>query len=151
MDFILNFDGSYRRHSIKYRTTKVIISFLILLLGGMIYVIYRDRSLLMFDWFNSIGIGNAVNWLRNLFQGEGIYDWIKYSLPDGLWVLSYMLIVDAIWDGHNNAISNTFLWGLPIVAVLSEFLQYFGILPGVFDWMDVASYMLAIISFMIIK
>lgn len=124
---------------------------MILLLGGLIYVIYRDRSLLMFNWFDAIGIGNAVNWLRSLFQGERIYGWVKYSLPDGLWVFSYMFIVDAIWDGQKNAISITFLWGLPIVAVFSELLQYFGLLPGVFDWMDVVSYMLAIIMFLIIK
>ena len=151
MDYILNLNNYYRQNSIKYRAAKVMLSLVILLLGGLIYVIFRDKSLLMFDWFNTIGISNEVNGLRRLFQGEGIYGWVKYSLPDGLWIFSYMFIVDAIWDREKNAVSMIFLWGLPIVAVFSEYFQYFGMLPGVFDWMDIASYMLAITIFLIIK
>ncbi len=151
MDYILNLNNYYRQHSIKYRAAKVMLSLVILLLGGLIYVIFRDKSLLMFDWFKTIGISNEVDGLRRLFQGEGIYGWVKYSLPDGLWIFSYMFIVDAIWDRERNVVSMIFLWGLPIVAILSECLQYLGLLPGVFDWMDMASYMLAITLFLIIK
>lgn len=151
MKYNLNLYNCFRRYSIKYRVAKVMLSLVILLLGGLIYVIFRDKSLLMFDWFNTIGISNEIDGLRRLFQGEGIYGWVKYSLPDGLWIFSYMFIIDAIWDRERNAVSILFLWGLPIVAVLSECFQYFGLLPGVFDWMDMASYMLAIVLFMIIK
>ncbi len=151
MDYILNLNNYYRQHSIRYRAAKVMLSLVILLLGGLIYVIFRDKSLLMFDWFNTIGISNEVDGLRRLFQGEGIYGWVKYSLPDGLWIFSYMFIVDAIWDRERNVVSMIFLWGLPIVAILSECLQYLGLLSGVFDWMDMASYMLAITLFLIIK
>lgn len=151
MDYILNLNNYYRQHSIKYRAEKVMLSLVILLLGGLIYVIFRDKSLLMFDWYKTIGISNEVDGLRRLFQGEGIYGWVKYSLPDGLWIFSYMFIVDAIWDRERNVVSMIFLWGLPIVAILSECLQYLGLLPGVFDWMDMASYMLAITLFLIIK
>ena len=151
MIYTLNLNDYYRRHRIKYRATKVFISLVILLLGGLVYVIYRDKSLLMFNWFDSIGISNEIDWLRRLFQGEGIYGWVKYSLPDGLWLFSYMYIVDAIWDSEKNAMSILFLWGLPVVAVSSECLQYFGLLPGVFDWIDMASYLSAITVFLIIK
>ena len=151
MNYTLGLNSCYRQHSIKYRATKVMLSLVILLLGGLVYVIYRDKSLLMFNWFDSIGIGNEIDGLRRLFQGEGIYGWVKYSLPDGLWLFSYMFIVDAIWDSERNAMSMLFLWGLPVVSILSECLQYFGLLPGVFDWMDMASYLLAITLFLIIK
>lgn len=151
MNYTLNLNDYCIRHSIKYRVAKVIISLVILLLGGLVYVIYRDKSLLMFNWFDSIGISNEIDWLRKVFQWEGIYGWVKYSLPDGLWIFSYMFLVDAIWDGKRNAISNLYLWSLPIVAVLSECLQCFGVLPGVFDWVDMTSYIFAIILFLIIK
>ena len=151
MNYALNLNNNYWQHSIKYRAAKIMLSLVILLLGSLIYIIFRDKSLLMFDWFNTIGINNEVDGLRRLFQGEGIYGWVKYSLPDGLWVFSYMFIVDAIWDKERNAVSMIFLWGLPIVAVFSECLQYFDLLSGVFDLMDMASYMLAITLFMIIK
>ena len=127
------------------------LSLLILLLGGLVYVIYRDKSLLMFDWFDAIGISNEIDGLRRLFQGEGIYGWVKYSLPDGLWAFSYMFLVDAIWNGSRSKSSFIFIYSLPVIALLSEFFQYFGLLPGVFDWVDVASYLFAIILFVIIK
>lgn len=151
MNYTINFDNYYRQYSIKNRATRVILSLGFLFFGGLIYIIYRDKSLLMFDWFNSIGISNEIDGLRNLFQGDGIYGWVKYSLPDGLWIFSYMFLIDAIWDGERNIVSKWFLWFLPIVAILSECLQYFGLLPGVFDWMDMACYMLAITLFLIIK
>lgn len=151
MNYTLNFDKYYRRHSIKYRATKVMLSLVILLLGGLVYVIYRDKSLLMFDWFNAIGVGNEIDGLRRLFEGEGIYGWVKYSLPDGLWIFSYMFLVDAIWNGSKSISSFIFIYSLPIFALLSEFLQYFGLLPGVFDWIDVASYLFAILLFVITK
>lgn len=151
MNYTLNIDNYNRQNSVKNRATRIILSLVFLFLGGLIYIIYRDKSLLMFDWFNSIGISNEIDGLRNLFQGDGIYGWVKYSLPDGLWIFSYMFLIDAIWDGERNIVSKWFLWFLPIVAILSECLQYFGLLPGVFDWMDMACYMLAITLFLIIK
>lgn len=151
MNYTLNIDNYNRQNSVKNRATRIILSLVFLFLGGLIYIIYRDKSLLMFDWFNTIGISKEIDGLRNLFQRDGIYGWVKYSLPDGLWIFSYMFLIDAIWDGERNIVSKWFLWFLPIVAILSECLQYFGLLPGVFDWMDMASYMLAITLFLIIK
>jgi hypothetical protein len=105
----------------------------------------------MFDWFNAIGIGNEIDGLRRLFEREGIYGWVKYSLPDGLWIFSYMFLVDAIWNGSKSISSFIFIYSLPFFALLSEFLQHFGLLPGVFDWIDVASYLFAILLFVITK
>ena len=151
MNYTLNLNNYYRRHSIKYRATKAMLSLVILLLGGLVYVIYRDKSLLMFDWYDALGISNEIDGLRSLFQGEGIYGWVKYSLPDGLWAFSYMFLVDTIWNGTKSLCSYIFVYSLPTLALLSEFLQYFGLVPGVFDWMDVASYLFAILLFVTIK
>jgi len=151
MNYILNIDNYYKQHSIKNRATRIILSLGFLSLGGLIYIIYRDKSLLMFDWFNSIGVSSGIDGLRSLFQGDGVYGWFKYSLPDGLWIFSYMFLIDAIWNGEKIITSKLFLWFLPIVAILSECLQYFGLLSGVFDWKDMASYTLAITLFLIIK
>ena len=151
MSYFLNIDNYYRQYSIKNRATRIILSLGILSLGGLIYIIYRDKSLLMFDWFNSIGVSSGIDGLRSLFQGDGVYGWVKYSLPDGLWIFSYMFLIDAIWNGEKIITSKLFLWFLPIVAILSECLQYFGLLSGVFDWKDMASYTLAITLFLIIK
>lgn len=139
------------QYSNQLRLAKVLLSFLILSVGGLIYVGCRDKSLLMFKWFNQLGLSGAVDTFRGLINSEGVYGWVKNSLPDGLWLFAYMFLIDALWNGTKSIISYIFLFYLPVLALLSEFLQYFGLMPGVFDWIDVASYSFAILLFFIVK
>lgn len=141
----------HKQYSIKIRILRVIISFVILIIGGLIYVAYRDKSLEMFNWFDCLGLDDAVIFFRNLMFSNGIYGWIKYSLPDGLWLFAYMFTIDSIWNGSKKLISYIFIFCLPLLALLSEFLQYFGLIPGVFDLIDLASYLCAILLFILIK
>ncbi len=141
----------YREYTNKQRIFKTLLSFIILLAGGLIYVACRDKSLLMFHWFDSIGISNEIDWFRGLINSDGMYGWVKNSLPDGLWLFAYMFLVDAIWNGSKSISSYVFIYYLPFFALMSEFLQYFGLMPGVFDWIDVASYLFAIVLYIIIK
>lgn len=141
----------YRQYTTKQRIHKVVFSFGILIIGGLIYVGCRDKSLLMFNWFEQIGIGGEVDAFRKLINSEGIYGWIKYNLPAGLWLFAYMFLVDTIWNGSKSISSFLFVFSLPFFALLSEFLQYFNLFPGNFDWMDITSYILAILLFIIIK
>ena len=140
-----------RQYTTSQRIVKVLLSFTILIIGGLIYVGFRDKSLLMFSWFEQLGISGEVDAIRGLLNSEGVYGWIKYSLPDGLWLFAYMFLVDAIWNGSRAISSYIFIYIMPVFALLSEFLQCFGLLPGVFDWIDVASYLFAILLFEIIK
>jgi len=141
----------YRQYTNKQRIVKVILSFTILIIGGLIYVGFRDKSLLMFSWFDQIGIIREVDAFRGLVNSDGLYGWVKYSLPDGLWLFAYMFLVDAIWNGSKSISSYIFIFSLPCFALISEFLQYYGLFPGVFDWIDVASYSFAILLYVIIK
>ena len=141
----------YRQYTNRRRIVKVILSFAILIIGGLIYVGFRDKSLLMFSWFEQLGISGEVDAFRGLVNSEGVYGWVKNSLPDGLWLFAYMFLVDAIWNGSKSISSYIFIFSLPSFALLSEFLQYFDMLPGVFDWIDVASYLFAILLFVIVK
>lgn len=141
----------YRQYTNRQRIVKVILSFAILIIGGLIYVGFRDKSLLMFSWFEQLGVSGEVDAFRGLVNSEGVYGWVRNSLPDGLWLFAYMFLVDAIWNGSKSISSYIFIFSLPFFALLSEFLQYFGMLPGVFDWIDVASYLFAILLFVIVK
>ena len=141
----------YRQYTNRQRIVKVILSFAILIIGGLIYVGFRDKSLLMFSWFEQLGVSGEEDALRGLVNSEGVYGWVKNSLPDGLWLFAYMFLVDAIWNGSKSISSYIFIFSLPFFALLSEFLQYFGMLPGVFDWIDVPSYLFAILLFVIVK
>ncbi len=141
----------FRKYTLKVRIEKTILSLLILCIGGLIYIVFRDKSLLMFNWFNHLGLTQHIDTFRSIFNSDGVYGWVKNSLPDGLWLFAYMFLVDAIWNGSKSISSNIFIYYLPFLALMSEFLQYFGFVPGVFDWIDVASYLLAILLYISLK
>lgn len=133
------------------RSIKVIISLIALTIGSLIYIIFRSDSLLMFKWFDAINLTSIINDLRGSYSQVPLYSWIKYSMPAGLWLFSYMYIIDAIWEKEYISLKRAFLWTLPIIAILSEFLQLCNILPGTFDVLDLISYLLAITLYLIIK
>ena len=141
----------FREYSFKARIGKSILSLFILFMGGLIYIGFRDKSLLMFDWFNHMGLTHHIDSFRSLFNSDGVYGWVKNSLPDGLWLFAYMFLVDTIWNGSKSISSFIFIYCLPAIALISEFLQYAGLVPGDFDWLDVASYLLAILLYIVIK
>lgn len=141
----------HRLHTGRGRIAEVVLSFVVLTVGGLIYVGYRDKSLLMFRWFEKLGISNEVDAFREFVNSGGIYGWVKYCLPDGLWLFAYMFLIGSIWGDSKSWRSYVFLYSLPIVALISEILQYFGLLPGTFDWMDIASYLFAILLYETIK
>jgi len=115
-----------------------------LIIGGLIYISFRPETLLMFDFFSTLSIDAPIEYLRENTMGLKQYfpDWFLFSLPDGLWVFSYVSLVLLIW---NNTISkHNIFWIIliPIIAVLSEFGQYIKIIPGTFDELDLMFYIL---------
>lgn len=133
------------------RYVKVTIALVALLVGSLIYIVFRSNSLLMFRWFDSFNLSSIVNELRANYSQISLYSWVKYNMPAGLWLFSYMYIIDAIWGKEYIPLKRTFLWTLPVVAILSEFFQLIRILPGTFDILDIISYLLAIIMYLILK
>lgn len=151
MDITIIKSRFFREYSLKTRIGRSFLSLLLLGTGGLIYIGFREKSLPMFDWFNNMGVTQHIETFRSLFNSDGVYGWVKNSLPDGLWLFAYMFLVDAIWNGSKSISSYIFIYSLPFFALLSEFLQYFGLVPGVFDWIDVASYLFAIMLYILIK
>ena len=72
-------------------------------------------------------------------------------MPAGLWLFSYLFIIDSVWGNYKKSVYNCFLCTLPIMAITSELLQYFSILSGTFDFLDLMSYISAIFLFIFIK
>ena len=56
-----------------------------------------------------------------------------------------MFLIDTIWEGKILLSYYFFLWVLPTIAVVSEVLQVFGWLPGVFDILDLVCYVGAVV------
>ena len=141
----------HKEYSNKQRFLKIMLSFFLLTMGGLIYIGYREQSLVMFDWAYSLGLSEDVANFREIAKYHNLTDWVKNSLPDGLWLFAYMFCTDAIWNGEKSKVSYIFIFVIPFLALLSEFLQYIGIISGVFDWIDVCSYIVAVLLFFIIK
>ena len=118
--------------------------FLTILLGGFIYVSFRVESLRMFSWFNSISLYKVIIATRNYTLNYDflIPDWVKFSLPDGLWLFSFISLILITWKNEINSSNLFWLIGLPIIALLSEIGQSFSFVPGTFDWIDIAMYLI---------
>lgn len=115
-----------------------------LLLGGLIYILFRTSSLLMFDWYDSLGLLISINNLR-LYTSliiDGIPNWFLYSLPDGLWIFSYISLMLFIWQ--NSISKKNIIWILiiPFLAIGSEIGQLLGFVSGTFDYIDLVFYFL---------
>lgn len=133
------------------RISNYIIGTISVLIGGLLYLTFRSESLVMFNWFGRIGLSSEISFLRESCGDISLYSWVKYNLPAALWLFSYMFIIRGIWlNSQRNVIYNIFLWGVPTMAFASELLQFFGAIPGTFDYKDIIAYSAGIIMFFLI-
>ena len=117
---------------------KLILATIALLTGGMIYVLWRTETLMMFSWFDKLGIGSTVKMLRNYAApySHTLPHWFYYSLPQALWLFSGILFFNCIW--HKGSIINYMFW-TALFAELAfgwELGQFLKIVPGYFTIWD---------------
>ena len=118
-----------------------------MLIGGFIYILFREDNLLMFNWFNSLGMKNLIDFfqehtlLKNL-----IPNWIKFSLPDGIWIYSLTSLMLIIW--YKDSSKTKYIWLLigPILGISAELGQLINIVPGTFDNTDLIFCLIASIT-----
>lgn len=137
------------------RTGSLVFSVLSIFFAGMIYICFRSEHLVMFQWFDNFGILPTVYHLRNLVSTISVPNFLIYSLPDALWVYSLTSIIAAIWINKKILL---YIW-LAFCGILSigyEIAQYFHIIKGTYDNLDLAFlitfYLIALLqSLLIIK
>jgi hypothetical protein len=118
-----------------------------LTIGGLIYVVFRAKSLRMFSWFESIGIKTQISFLREYFSPikSCLPSWVYFSLPDGLWVYSFTSIILILWAGKIN-----FWLIIPFTSgILIEILQGLSF-TGTFDYLDLAFSLIGISTSIVI-
>jgi hypothetical protein len=109
--------------------------FLPIIIGGLIYVLFRSDSLLMFKWFEFLGLSNIVYIVRESVTNINLFDWVIYSLPDGLWVYSFATCLIILWN-ENKSYLFLFLIIPFLLGPGVEILQFFNLFKGTFDLMD---------------
>lgn len=126
-----------------------ILSLFLLGVGGSIYILFRPKTLLMFKWIESLGLNEYIDRLREMVGGITLNHITLYSLPDGLWLASYIIVVNTIVSKENKR--NLLFWSflLPIIAVVFELLQIPGGIPGVFDIFDLICYIVPLLIYLI--
>ena len=126
-----------------------LLSFLLLGIGGSIYLLFRPKTLLVFKWVKTLGLNEYIDQLREMASDVALNHITLYSLPDGLWLASYIITVNIIVSKQNR--NNLLLWSLllPIIAILFELLQILNIIPGVFDVYDLICYIVPLLIYLI--
>ncbi|WP_228446639.1 hypothetical protein [Chryseobacterium sp. 3008163] len=123
------------------------ISLIALIFGTFIYLLFRVSTLKVFSWLNYLGIDflNFKFRIEMLKYTSNIPKWFIFSLPDGLWVFSYVTLMISVWNFIIN--KQSFLWIciIPIIAIFSEIFQIFQIVSGTFDIIDLLFYLLGLI------
>jgi hypothetical protein len=130
MDKQLYEDKRITRLKLKY----LIAAFVFLLTGIGIYAFLSDTdNILLFRFFPKISFLSTP---YMPLKQDSIWTYILvYNLSDGLWCLSAILLIRAIW------LANTF-WNVIydcifiVIAMVFEIAQLAGIIPGAFDALD---------------
>lgn len=111
-----------------------------LLAGAAIYMLFRPRHLVGFVVLDSIGLETWVNNCRQLVPSVQLPEFMIYCLPNGLWSLSYVLLIDEVVQAQRFCTKLIWASVIPVIGVISEFMQLWGIIPGRYDLGDVICY-----------
>ena len=115
---------------------KYILSFIPLIIGGLLYIAYRPLGLKMFNWFRFIGIEKLILELREVFSSYTPSDFFIYNLPYGLWSFSLSIILIMVWEFKLEKSLLLYLTISLFIVIGPELLQYFKTIPGTFDLID---------------
>ena len=124
-----------------------LVALLLILTGGMIYVLYRPENLLLFRVTDSLGITPLIDVLRSNSSRVMLPSFIVNSLPAGLWTASYLLMMYITTKFHTRRIRLMLALPLPISAIVLEFMQLLGWCPGTFDIYDLICYIVPLFIF----
>ena len=122
--------------------SEIVLGVVFLMYGCAIYLLFRSKSLYIYQWCHSLGFANTIDALRKHVQNWDVSDFVKFSLPDGLYSAAYLLIIDAIWHNDSRAVKYFILSLVPFVTISSELLQYVGLVKGTFDIHDLICYLI---------
>ena len=126
----------------KKDASQIGLALLLLVIGGGIYLLMRQPVMLMHKVASELGIGTLIDKGRMLVQGWQLPEWMIFSLPGALWSTAYILIIDALLSRSPSWRRFAVAAFIPLVGIVSELLQFVGLLPGTFDALDIIAYAL---------
>ncbi len=135
---------------IKVATTQhfkvIIVNFVVpITVGAFIYLLFREKHLLVFHWLNALGLYPAILNARQHIISDRLPAWVIYSLPNGLWSYSFMFFISYIWRATKATERNYFVFMVLAISLGSEVGQLLGIIPGTFCFEDFVVYILGLL------
>ena len=131
---------SCRYFANKFVASKLFLGVLLLLCGCIIYLLFRSKTINIYQWCSALGLTDTIDKLRFSVQDWNVSSFVMYSLPDGLYCAAYILITSAIWHNENSNIKYFIVLLMPFIAITNEVFQFFGLAKGTFDICDLACY-----------
>lgn len=135
----------------KIVTVELLFGIIFLVCGCAIYLLFRSKSLNIYQWCSVLGLSNTIDVLREHVQNWNISEFVKFSLPDGLYCAAYILIIDAIWYNDKSVVKNIIISVIPLLTISSELLQYFELVKGTYDMFDLICYSFPPMIYLICK
>ena len=121
---------------------KLSLGIMLLLVGGITYLLFRPRTLLMFHMADYLGLSPIIDRIREGMTDAWIPEFIVYNLPGALWSAAYLLTVDCFLYGQSVRTRLVATCIIPLIGAASELFQLTGMVPGTFDGWDLLCYLI---------
>lgn len=120
---------------------RVFLSLVLLLIGFLIYYLFRPYALLR----GLFGISPTLQISQDFFQNL-----IVYTLPDSLWYSALLVLLPNFWWCSEYRTVRFLSIIYIVLPFIHEFGQCFNIFPGTFSIMDLIMYAVVLVIFIII-
>lgn len=110
-----------------------------LFLAAIIYLLFRPNETLVFQIFEVLNLDVLVLNCRVLVRGVELPNWFVFSLPGGLWLLSFQNAISYL-NGWQKKTTFLLILFASLFGIGLEVLQWFEITDGRFDFIDIAFY-----------
>ena len=127
----------------------LIIGSVFLLIGIIIYLLFRD-DILLFSLFQKSTLLNIIlDFFRIPLIEDNVNSFLIYNLPDGLWFFSLLLIQFYFYNPLSHFSRLLLLLSILLPFTL-EIMQFFHFIKGTFDIIDLAIFFIVLIIFFFI-
>lgn len=133
-----SFASVRKKSSARIKVFFFLISLFSMFIGGLIYLLWRPPTLLMFSWCKSVGIFEFIQQMRSTlcFIKDYLPAWFVYSLPQALWCFSGLCCIHAIWINKTQTHECFWLAITLALPILTEIMQLFHVISGTYDIVD---------------
>ena len=123
------------------------ISFLLLLAGALIYATCRQEVLFLMHVNPELLASIKID--IDYAECNLLVHWIVFCLPDALWYMALLIFQSELC---REGLLAKIVFGASIVLpFVLEVSQKYGVMTGTFDWIDVFTYLLTLIIFILCR